>query len=297
MAISLRSLLRSAISAVVPMGEDPDLLLEQLILDLEAMIPPLDHQQTWSAAGLRLLEKELAAQDAREAELVEGLHAALESPEQDSLALALAASLEALHEARRLALAQQQVFLRAHQESLEVKRQVLSRVQARCRQVASFLAADQEAAVRLRIAETVSRLARVELDPGLMEEIQGIEHAADREAAERDLPEPSPQGVFDLSAETQRLRNLEVLERVRTSEPPPPPEPEPEIELEPESNPEPEPQPDSEPDPEPTPEPEPESDPEPEPEPEPTPEPEPEPESESEKKSEGELDPFSNHRD
>lgn len=213
MSLGLGDTLRSLLGSWINLGEDPEILLTHLHDDLRTLTPLVDGQLAWVSASLRLLERELEVQDAREVTLADQLEAALKDDRKE-LALALAAALEALSLARRSNQAQLRVLREAHRHGLDTKRQVLARVQDRCREVAAYLPTTEEATWRARIAEAVAGLARASLPPDLEARIAAIEAEAARQEDARDLPGRGETPV-DLDAEAARLEGLAVLQQAR----------------------------------------------------------------------------------
>lgn len=161
----MRSTVRQILSAFLPIGEDPNTLLEHLFEDLQALVPEIDRQVDWLVQGIGLLEKELAQQDEEEPGA---------SPDRK----------EAISLARRASRAQLEALREAYRIALQVKRDALQRLQERCREVARSLPAKDEARWREEIARVVSEGASAHIDPQLEERVREIEaRIAEEEAA------------------------------------------------------------------------------------------------------------------
>ena len=162
----LRSSLRQILSAFLPVGEDPHTLLEHLFEDLQALVPQIDRQVDWLVQGISLLEKELAQQDAEDAD-------------------ASSERREAISQARKASRAQLEAFGESYQIALALKRDTLQRLQDRCREVARSLPAAEEAQWREEISRVVSESASAHMDPELAARIQEIEARIEEEEASR----------------------------------------------------------------------------------------------------------------
>jgi hypothetical protein len=215
MAGSIRGILRSAASAVIQIGEDPETLLEHLFADLHLMVSTLDRQHFLSASGLRLLKQHVAALDEQEIDLVRRIEASMEAEDEgEDVVLALGASLEVVQSVREQSQIQLEVFHRSHSLSLDSKRQILSDLQERCREVASYLSAETEAEWRQRVSREVSRLAHAPELPELQAEVETMEAEIRQKEAARLLPDGDGEAV-DLAKERKKLRETKAIQRIR----------------------------------------------------------------------------------
>lgn len=194
MRSQLQQAFRSMARIWIEVGPDPSLLLKHLLQDLEALLPPVDQQLEAMAASIRLLVEEIDGQNRREAGLVLELRRCLEEDREDK-ALELAGTLDLLRSARRTNLMQRRLLASCYESTLGTKRELLTRLQSRAREVAQSLPPGAHEESRRRISEAVSEFRKAQNSSEFESELQSWKAASleDAECLESQAPRADPE--------------------------------------------------------------------------------------------------------
>ena len=147
---AIRSLFGKAVSAI----EDPKLILEQNIRDLNDQVPRMNENIATVKASVNLLEKELAKYKNEHADLISKMKAAIQA-NRDDIAANYALRLESAKSHMAQTQLQFETAKRAYEKSLEVKKAFLKEKDRKIAEAKEALRAHERAKWQSKIADTL----------------------------------------------------------------------------------------------------------------------------------------------
>ena len=147
---AIRSLFGKAVSAI----EDPKLILEQNIRDLNDQVPRMNENIATVKASVNLLEKELAKYKNEHADLISKMKAAIQA-NRDDIAANYALRLESAKSHMGQTQLQFETAKKAYEKSLEVKKAFLKEKDRKIAEAKEALRAHERAKWQSKIADTL----------------------------------------------------------------------------------------------------------------------------------------------
>lgn len=148
--------IKSMFGGIVTSMEDPKLILEQNIRELNDQVPKMNENITTVKANLMMMRKERQKYEKLEAELVNKIKSAINA-NRDDIAETYAIQLEKARE-NVLQTAEQEKFAeQAYEKALQVKRSFMREKDRKIREAREALRANERAAWQSKIADTLEK--------------------------------------------------------------------------------------------------------------------------------------------
>ncbi len=149
---AIRALFGKAVSSI----EDPKLILEQNIRDLNDQVPKMNENIATVKASVMLLKKELRKYQVEHDDLISKMKAAIKAG-RDDIAANYAIRLESLKNHMAQTKMQHETAERAYQKSLEVKKAFMREKEKKIAEAREALRAHDRAKWQARIADTLEQ--------------------------------------------------------------------------------------------------------------------------------------------
>lgn len=149
---AIRALFGKAVSTI----EDPKLILEQNIRDMNDQVPKMNENIATVKASVMLLEKELKKYQSEYNDLVSKMKAAIRAG-RDDIAANYAVRLESLKSHMAQTKEQHATSVQAYEKSLEVKKAFMKERQRKIEEAREALRAHERAKWQSRIADTLEQ--------------------------------------------------------------------------------------------------------------------------------------------
>jgi len=202
---AMKSLFGAAVSSI----EDPKLILEQNIRDLNDQVPRMNENIATVKASVTLLEKEFNRYKNEYQDLVSKMKAAI-SAGRDDIASQFALRLETTKNNMQQTKAQHETAQKAYEKALEVKKVFLREREKKINEAREALRAHERAKWQAKIADTLEQFEVAGVDQTHDEMIQKINEQTAKNEARMEM-------ALD-SVDTQGLKLEEDAEKIRAQD-------------------------------------------------------------------------------
>lgn len=202
---AIRALFGKAVSAI----EDPKLILEQNIRDLNDQVPKMNENIATVKASVMLLEKELKKYQVEYDDLVSKMKAAIKAG-RDDIAANYAIRLESLKSHMAQTKEQHATAEKAYQKSLEVKKAFMREKEKKIAEAREALRAHERAKWQARIADTLEQFEVGGVDQTHDEMLNRVNEETAKNEARMEM-------ALD-SVDTDSLKMEEEAEKIRAQE-------------------------------------------------------------------------------
>ncbi|MFN0201297.1 MAG: PspA/IM30 family protein [Bacteroidia bacterium] len=202
---AVKSLFGAAVSSI----EDPKLILEQNIRELNDQVPKMNENIATVKASVNLLEKEFNKYKNEYQDLVSKMKAAIQGG-RDDIASQYALRLESVKSSMQQTKAQHEAAAKAYEKSLEVKKVFMREREKKISEAREALRAHERAQWQSKIADTLEQFEVAGVDQTHDEMLQKINEQTAKNEARMEI-------ALD-SVDTQALKLEEDAEKLRAQD-------------------------------------------------------------------------------
>ncbi len=208
---AIKALFGSAVSAI----EDPKLILEQNIREMNDQVPKMNQSIATVKANVILLEKELKKFQVENNDLVSKMKAAIKAG-RDDIAANYAMRLESVKSHMAQTKEQHAMAISAYEKSLEVKKAFMREKEKKISEAKEALRAHERAKWQSRIADTMEQFEVGGADQTHEEMIGRLnEQTAHSEARMEMALESVDTTTYQLEEEAEKLRAQELVNQFK----------------------------------------------------------------------------------
>lgn len=208
---AIKALFGSAVSAI----EDPKLILEQNIREMNDQVPKMNQSIATVKANVILLEKELKKFKVEHNDLVSKMKAAIKAG-RDDIAANYAMRLESVKSHMAQTKEQHTMAISAYEKSLEVKKAFMREKERKISEAKEALRAHERAKWQSRIADTMEQFEVGGTDQTHEEMIGRLnEQTAQSEARMEMALESVDTTTYQLEEEAEKLRAQELVNQFK----------------------------------------------------------------------------------
>ncbi|MCZ2355807.1 MAG: PspA/IM30 family protein [Bacteroidia bacterium] len=208
---ALKALFGGAVAAI----EDPKLILEQNIRELNDQVPKMNESIATVKASVSLLEKENNKYTAEYNDLVSKMKAAI-SAGRDDIAAGYAARLEQVKTTRASTESQLVVAKKAYEKALEVKKAFMKEKDRKIAEAKEALRAHERAKWQAKIADTMQSFEVAGVDQTHDEMLNRVnEQTAKNEARMEMALDSIDTSGMKLDEEAEKLRAAELVKQFK----------------------------------------------------------------------------------
>ena len=208
---AIKSLFGGAVSAI----EDPKLILEQNIRELNDKVPELNRNIATVKAGVTILEKQLTKLKNEEAELMSKIKAAI-NQNRDDIAAGFALSLERTRGEVVKVQGDLEVAQRAYEKALDVKKVFMRERERKIREAQEVLQAYERSKWQAKIADTMAQFEVGGTDQTHQEMVSRLNEKAAKNEAMLDMAVDSVDtSRANLEEEAEKLRAADLVARFK----------------------------------------------------------------------------------
>ena len=208
---AIRALFGRAVSAI----EDPKLILEQNIRDLNDQVPKMNENIATVKANVILLEKELAKYKTEYADLMSKIKAAIQAG-RDDIAAGYAIRMESLKSHMAQTQMQYETAQKAYEKALEVKKAFMKEKDRKIAEAKEALRAHERAQWQKKVADTMQSFETGGIDQTHDEMINRInEQTAKNEAMMEIALESVDTDKIKLEEEAEKIRAQELVKQYK----------------------------------------------------------------------------------
>lgn len=209
---ALRALFGKAVSTI----EDPKLILEQNIRDLNDQVPKMNENIATVKASVVLLEKELKRYEAENNDLVSKMKPAINAG-RDDIAANYALRLESIKSHHLQTKEQHATAQKAYEKALEVKKAFMKERERKISEAREALAAHERAKWQAKIADTLEQFEVGGVDSTHQEMLTRVnEQTAKNEARMEMALESVDTDSLKLEEEAEKLRAQELVRQFKS---------------------------------------------------------------------------------
>lgn len=207
---------KSLFGGLVSTIEDPKLILEQNIRELNDQIPKMNENIATVKASVTLLERELAKYQREYKNLVSKMKAAIQQG-RDDIAQNFALRLESTKSHMIQTKEQYQTAKQAYEKSLEVKKVFMKQRESKIAEAREALRAHERAKWQSKIADTMESFEVAGIDATHDEMLNKInEQTAKNEARMEMALDSVDTDTFAIEEEAENLRAAELVKQFKT---------------------------------------------------------------------------------
>ena len=201
----VRSIFGGAISAM----EDPRLILEQNIRELNDQVPKMNENIATVKANVILLQKEVAGADRESADLTSKMRAAI-TQNRDDIAQGFAMRLEQVRSRKTASAEQLRYAEQAYEKALQIKKAFMRERERKINEANEALRAHERAKWQAKVADALQSFEVAGVDQTHQEMIQRVNEQAAKNEARMEM-------ALD-SVDTQTMRIEEDAETLRAQD-------------------------------------------------------------------------------
>lgn len=211
----IRRVFRSFVGFFVSVAEDPELILEQNIRDLEEQVPKLNESIAMVRANVTLLEKENKKYKAEEVELVSKVKAAIQAG-RDDMAATFAVQLEQVRKALARNEEQLEAARVAYEKALSVKKTFMREKARRNREALEAIRAHKRAKWQEKVVDALEGFDLSGLDPTHDEMIRRIEERTAMSEARLEVAlESREHAAMEIEESAEMIRAQELVRQMK----------------------------------------------------------------------------------
>jgi phage shock protein A len=210
-----KRLIRSIVGFFISSAEDPELILQQNIRDMNDQVPKMNQNIALIKANVTLLEKELNRLNKEETELLSKVKASIKA-EREDLATNFATTLESVRSSRIDTEGQLKVAKAAFEKALEVKKVFIQEKEKKTKEALQAIQASQRAKWQGKVADAMEQFEIAGIDQTHDEMIRKInEEAALNEAKlEMALTNVDIESI-KIEEEAEKIRANELVQQIK----------------------------------------------------------------------------------
>lgn len=206
---------KSIFGGLISSIEDPKLILEQNIRELNDQIPKMNENIATVKASVMMLEKELGKYKTEYADLVRKMQAAI-SAGRDDIAQNYALRLESVKSHMIQTKAQFETSQKAYEKSLEVKKVFMKQREKKIAEAKDALRAHERARWQSKIADTMESFEVAGIDATHQEMIDRVNEQTAKNEARMELALDSVDTTsFKIEEEAEKLRAAELVKQFK----------------------------------------------------------------------------------
>ncbi|MDX2284119.1 MAG: PspA/IM30 family protein [Bacteroidia bacterium] len=206
---------RSLFGGLITTIEDPKLILEQNIREMNDQIPKMNENIATVKASVNLLEREMERYKKEYADLVSKMKAAIQANRED-IAQNYALRLESIKGHMLQTKEQHETAKKAYEKALEVKKVFMKQREKKIAEAREALAAHERAKWQAKIADTLEQFEVAGVDATHDEMIQRVnEQTAKNEARMEMALESVDTDSFKLEEEAEKIRAAELVKQFK----------------------------------------------------------------------------------
>lgn len=211
----IKRIFRSIIGYFIELGENPELILEQNIRDMQDQIPAMNENMAMIHAQVVMTEKSLRALQEREQDLTNKIKAALQVGKRDA-ALNFATTLEGVRSELQTAKMQHDTIKQALEKAQKIKKTFLHNIEQKVETAKKALSGKRQAEWQAKVADAMQAFQVAGIDATHDEMVRKMEEeaavsAGKLEAALSDMPD------IDIEQEAQAIQANETLRQFELS--------------------------------------------------------------------------------
>lgn len=208
---AIRAIFGKAVSAI----EDPKLILEQNIRDMNDQVPKMNENIATVKASVILLEKELKKYEIEHTDLVSKMKAAINAG-RDDIAANYALRLESIKSHHAQTKDQHATAQKAYEKALEVKKAFMKEKERKINEAREALRAHERAQWQAKIADTLEQFEVGGVDATHQEMLNRVnEQTAKNEARMEMALESVDTDKLKLEEEAEKLRAQELVRQFK----------------------------------------------------------------------------------
>jgi phage shock protein A len=208
---AIRALFGKAVSAI----EDPKLILEQNIRDMNDQVPKMNENIATVKASVILLEKEMKKYEYEHTDLVSKMKAAIGAG-RDDIAANYALRLETVKSSHAQVKDQHATASKAYEKALEVKKAFMKEKERKINEAREALRAHERAQWQAKIADTLEQFEVGGVDATHQEMLNKVnEQTAKNEARMEMALESVDTDSLKLEEEAEKLRAQELVRQFK----------------------------------------------------------------------------------
>ncbi len=211
----IKRVARSFVGFFISVAEDPELILEQNIRDLEEQVPKLNESIAMVRANVTLLEKENQKYVTEHADLQSKVKAAIQAG-RDDIAAQYAIQLEQLKKALGRNEGQLEAARSAYEKSLQVKKTFMREKDRRTRDALEAIRAHKRAQWQSKVADALEDFDLRGVDSTHDEMIRRIEEKTALNEARMEVAlESSEHTTLQIEESAERIRADELVKQYK----------------------------------------------------------------------------------
>lgn len=208
---ALKALFGGAVAAI----EDPKLILEQNIREMNDQVPKMNEGIATVKASVTLLEKELGKYNTELNDLTSKMKAAIQSG-RDDIAANYALRVETLRSHKAQNEAQLDVAKRAYEKALEVKKVFMKEKERKIAEAREALRAHERAKWQAKIADTLESFEVGGVDATHQEMVQRVNEQTAKNEARMEMALDSVDTTsMKIDEEAEKLRAAELVKQFK----------------------------------------------------------------------------------
>jgi phage shock protein A len=211
----LKRALKSLFGGFVHSVEDPKLILEQNIRDLNDQIPQMNENIATVKANRTLLQKEVNKQQKRQSDLTAKIKSAIQA-DRDDIAEGYAMQLEKSKEHLKSSNEQLKFADQAYQKALKVKKAFVREKDGKIQEAKEALRANERAEWQGKVADAMEQFETGGLDQTYDEMVGRInEDTAKKEARMEMALDSVDTDAMEIEANAEKMRASEVVKQFK----------------------------------------------------------------------------------
>lgn len=208
---AIRALFGKAVSTI----EDPKLILEQNIRDLNDQVPKMNENIATVKASVTLLEKELQKYKIEYADLLSKIKASIQAG-RDDIAANYALRMESLKSHMAQTEAQYETAKRAYEKALEVKKIFMKEKERKIAEAKEALRAHERAKWQAKIADTLEQFEVGGVDQTHQEMLQRVNEETAKNEAKMEMALDSVDTTkYKIEEEAENIRAQELVKQFK----------------------------------------------------------------------------------
>lgn len=212
----IKRVFRSFANFFISVAEDPELILEQNIRDLNAQVPKMNEAISMVRANVTVLEKDQARAKAEEAELTSKIKAAIQAG-RDDLAANYAIRLDHVKKSLAHGEGQLEVARRSFEKAMNVKRAFMREKERRTREALEAIRAHRRAQWQMKVTDAMEGLEFGSIDQTHDEMLRKIEEKTAMNEARMEMALDSHRlDELGIEEDAERIRAEELVKQLKT---------------------------------------------------------------------------------
>ena len=211
----IKRLARAFAGFFISVAEDPELILEQNIRDLNDQVPKMNESIAMVRANVTLLEKEQAKYKSELSELKSKIKAAIQA-DRDDLAANYAMQLETVQKSLARNEGQLEAARAAYEKALQIKKAFMREKERKTREALEVIRAHKRAQWQAKVADALESFEVAGIDQTHDEMIRRIEQKTAMNEARMEMAlDSADHDVLKIEEDAERIRAEELVRQMR----------------------------------------------------------------------------------